>query len=423
MYTLTRCLVRDGYAWEELDFTDLTISDLLTYSRSILTVTDSDGGTVDILPRQNSGAFASADGTTELSTWLTNLETTLTTRDHLDSLADCKVARWYDLYDTAINVEVGNTDYGTGVTVPEGERTDVKFQTDFSSSDIRTTETFAGNILACCCGLIHPTFYQDDYIFIQDAFSTMTMRGNRSLGVIDFTNVGGLTVVDITADNLTQLSLTNKDQTWNQTRWQIDTGVNLRYKTPIVIVDGIMYRPDSELVTVNGRTTIALTLPTNLIIERAAKHDRPNRNWIEYGNLNEVGFAVDTYDAQALLIDKFSFVALVNTPDLGMMKEHLIDTHINGTYAQYRVPKGPIFFEDDSLAMAKLVDYNEAWAAFTTLDSHYPRQPWEKHEKVSEMDVYNTQAYSRQYKRLLRAYSVDFYNPIDAVPTADTIES
>jgi len=410
MFTVIATYSKINYGWKPSDLANTPLEDILLLQDARFTVEWDGDFARDFLVSVNRTLMRNAESTLTLSQWVATLaEDALIMTDRANGLRDSSVVLCYDLYDVAETVEKGNVNYGNGVAIPEGLEADIIFNTSFSAPDYRSTENFSKQILAVVNGLIHPTIYQQGYIHILGAYQRFINEKDQLINLIDFAQVGGIDTYEITDSMIHEVERTLTDQARYVTRMVVTLPVDIGMYTPLLVLDGHLHVIDDETYEIVDKDKLLIEVDHYLALQRAAKKPRDTRTWVDPANLQKVGINTLSFDARKYLSDTYSFVVLVKTSDLSIMREPLGACMQQNTYYHYRAPKGIVYFDDMSMANARVTEFNEHEVQLSTMSNNRPSWTYET-TPVTDLIGYSENGYPTPSPRYKDGFVLEMYS-------------
>lgn len=408
MYTITATYIRDNYAWSETDVTSETLKTLLGYQDVRISLTWDSDIEEDFFFSVNRTLILNSDQTLTLTDWVATLgQGALTVTEKARGLVDVNCVTTYNLFEMVTAIEPNNILYGEGVEIPEGFDVDLRFQGDETLGSQYSTENIASNCLASVNGLIYPIEVSGDWAYIRNAVAQLRLNDYTSVMMIDFTAVGGLTVIPITTENSTSLvKSTAADRPLTNVR--IDLGMGATEQVPLVVADGYLNVLNGTYKLVEGDQLI-FTVDHFTALKRASEKAKYTRNWVDPANLQGNGLIVSSFDATKFMTDTCSFVVLINNKDIAVKREKLQNAQLPRSYYHHRIPKGPTFFNGGQLANGRVIDYNEFSAAITTIANEEDTHSWEI-TPITNSATYIDHGYKEDKQRYKDAYVVEIYS-------------
>lgn len=410
MFNLLASFAKINYEWKDIDLSNNTLEEILAYQEGRFTV-DWDGLFArDFFVSVNSAAMRRADKELTLTEWLSTLEEgDLITTDRAAGLIDSNAVQCYDLYDVAEEVKKGNINYGVGVAIPPGLESDIIFSTSFSAPDYRQTENYSKQILAVVNGLIHPTIYQQGYIHILGAYERFLSEKDQLINLIDFSGLGGIETYEITDSMIHEVERTMTDQNRYVTRMVVTLPEDIGLYTPLLVLDGHLHVIDDDTYEIIDRDKLLIEVDHYLALQRAALKPRNTRTWVDPANLQKIGINTLSFNARKYLSDTYSFVVLVKTADLAIMREPLGSCKVQNTYYHYRAPKGIVYFDDMTMANARVTDYNENEVEISTMSNERPIWTYET-TPVTDLIGYSENGYPTPTPKYKDGYVLELYS-------------
>lgn len=409
MYDVINTYVKLGFQWEEVDVRLQTIGEIRKYQNVRITVTSDEDITRDFFTSVNSALLAKASTASTLAEWIQSLdEGSLITTDKARGLVDANVVDFVDLFSFASEIKSGNYLYGEGVHIPEGMDVDIRFTTYFTSRESFHIDKIQSTCLFAVNGLIYPSARRDDNIFILNGNERLKFDTDQTISTINFGDIGTIESVPINTNRLTALTRTSDDISRRRSRFKITLDEAIGTRIPILVMDGYLHIMNDTMTQVDVDTFV-VTVEHDLALRRCAKKPRYSRDWIDYGNMEQLGFNINSFDAEKYMLSPCTFLVLLDTEDFSMFKEPVGHTDIPGVYHHYRVPRGMMFFDDGRLAPYYIKDYNEWNVALYTIDSSKSKSMFD----LTYMDTatsFGVNTYSEKFNNYHRAYVLELYS-------------
>lgn len=347
MYTYIKAYVKLDNHWREKDVsaeTLLFVTNSYQNTRLVCTIV---GETAErcIDFRGNRYALSMADNTQTITAWLSALDPATVSHDNTAvSFNQIQCVKHFDLFDLPVTVSKGNINYGVDVPIPVGMDKDLQIVSKANDKTELSTANLAKNCLFALNGRICITSFDTGRAFIVDARDKVAATGGNVLSVIDFTDVGGLTQVNITADMVDAYVRNDKDISMKRQRVLINLPKAYLGTTPILVLDGHLHILDGSYRRKDGNK---LFIDINLehLMKRASQYKQTNHTYVNSANVREKGVDGKTFDVKKFLDQTDSFIAFVHTEELCLFKEPLQQTGLYGGYEHYRAPKGIVVSE------------------------------------------------------------------------------
>lgn len=219
----------------------------------------------------------------------------------------------------------GNLEYHPDTDLTADELHDLWFTTTESLDEFRK------NALFTVGGVIHKTDYSNDHGVILGATRTLNRMRTNSIGVLDFSELGGVEIVDLTEENLTKPKDT--DRYISNTYVKLPDG--LQGKTPYLVLGGklvtagrLLQVVSDDIVKINI-SSVDLVREYHLLEERTDTYLPVELN-TEHSIIN-TSLRNDRY-VKALLQSDYSFIILVGSDGLSAGLKTLGDSALPGVY-------------------------------------------------------------------------------------------
>lgn len=173
--------------------------------------------------------------------------------------------------------------------------------------------------------------YQDYGVRLVDASDTVRATGKMEVGYLDFTTVGEIKYVPITKNRINKV---DPERTWFDTVI-VDVGESLSNKTVGIVIGGYLHLLDG-LIRVNSDTTFTFSMRNHQYLSRVL-------NSLDALSLTELGLddadlgvnVSEVYNEEkilAYLTSKYSFVVLIDNPEISVETAGVAYNAMAGTY-------------------------------------------------------------------------------------------
>lgn len=258
-----------------------------------------------------------------LRTYLDGLTTILPTLDTELKYSKVIKANYFNLWDFNPKLQQSNVNFHIDTILDPDDLPDVDLTLQFDNHLLQE------NCLITIAGLVHRLYVNTDRAVVMHGSHTLNTSKDASVGLIDFSPLGGITPIDITEDML---------YTRNDSRYL--TGVYVRCpeslvgKTPMLVLAGKLIR--TGLLQVVGDRVIKIDLGRLELIshyhelQARTKLDLPVVRTSGGGILNE-SLETDDY-IKALLTSVMSYIVLIGSEGINFGTEAINSTHLPGVY-------------------------------------------------------------------------------------------
>lgn len=192
-------------------------------------------------------------------------------------------------------------------------------------------------------GVFHPTQIMDDAIYLLGAVKDIDSSSNKSISVLDFTELGGYFFSQFLAVDITIVM----SRTY-------ESSVHIKVPdmsgyTPILVLDGRCYFFTDNYKAIST-DTIQVTVNSKDVVKKTKSRTTDDISWIKGTRLDGAGFDLSSFDVIRCLADTTSGIIYVKAEALYEIREVLGATGFNGRYVFPRIPNG-ILLADDSTIM------------------------------------------------------------------------
>jgi len=244
MYVLVKALGRREQAWEEVDTSTITLSQLhslydeLRIELSNPAIT----GTMELLLSDVKVQTAHLQLT--ISDWLTSIgNITLPTAIEVSSLDNIKTVKYYNVLNAGYAVNHTNITHHPDVKLSREKCTDLiltKEGVDYA--------TLGESFLFTVNGFIHPAVVREHGLYLLDGNRNSLIVNDTNLGMLDFRALGKLEIIPITDDMILSSNYNVRE------RMYIKTNVSFSDKTPLLVLGGILHVLDDAYSQLNDDT-------------------------------------------------------------------------------------------------------------------------------------------------------------------------
>jgi len=305
-----------------IPYTELTIKEANLKYVNIYLYLDS-SSSVYGLPFENipQSVVASGIGFTDYVNTIT--ETNVPELDLVPKVPLLKRLRYFSFWPYSDEVKLGNIS-----AHPDMELT-TDLQKDMWFTSTVNHELFKKNALFTVAGVIHKHDYNDTHGILLGAGNTLHTSNTNSIGILDFSELGGMDILDITEENMYVPS----GNYINNTYVKIPKGLD--EITPYLVVAGkLITKPG--LMKVVGDNLVKINLSSRDMVE--LHHELTALTGAELdvtlgdgGQVMNESLREDKY-VKSLLLSHYSFIVLVKSTGHATSIDRLSDLGLPGVY-------------------------------------------------------------------------------------------
>lgn len=344
MYNYKRAYVKENFHWKELNVSSLTLVVILNKYQNVRIIATHGTETMErgIDLKNNRYVLSKSDKSQTVTAWLTTLVEAEVVHDNVKvTFNSVRCVKHWNLFDLPVKVTGANARFGEGVPIPVGMTTDLMITSNVENeANELSTKNIAKNMLIAINGRVCKMDLVDGRAFAIDAYNKVSSNANV-LSAIDFTDVGGLTQVNITEDMVTVIPQSPEEISMKRQRVTIELSEEVSGTTPILILDGYLHILDGSIKRVSGKL-LEVTVRLDVALIRAGRHKAYVHDFVDNASLGGGGIDGNTFDVSKFLHQTDTFIAFVHNEDLCLFKEQLQQTKTLGGYEHYRAPKGII---------------------------------------------------------------------------------
>lgn len=194
---------------------------------------------------------------------------------------------------------------------------------------------------------------------VREGFIRLNEKGRQDLSIIDFTALGGFTLLPITESN-TSLYRENKTESIVVYNGEANT---FNGKIVFLVTNGVLRYLNDGYSAVND-STISIAL-NHLDMVKLAEDPSLERHWITVSNINQNGWDLSTLDALSYITHGNSALLLLDVTNFALHEEYLARTGLIDQYTLYRAPKGIMYSSDGSICNYNITAYDYDAIAMT----------------------------------------------------------
>ncbi len=300
--------------------------------------------------------------TRTISEWLlANGNLALPTEPSLPTIS-YKQAKFINVWETPFKIKPGNGLTHPDVELSDDEKTDIWLtRSDF---DLTKYRQVVENCLFTVNGFVHRADYTLDGITVYDANTSKGVQDDTNVGVIDFRELGGIEIVDVTRANITRVTAGKP----------LNKGIYLKLPravsgtTPFLVVAGYLL-PMNKCYKVVSDDILKIDFTHFNWGERFIGA----KEWIDLSALDVETVGDDGYSKSSLYSDETlrrlidhrqTFVVLVKDTDIRVGKFKLSTVNLPNCFEAYKAPIEPLMLGDGRLAEYKTMNQGGKFAVF-----------------------------------------------------------
>lgn len=375
MYTLIRsvCLARtSGAQWKAVELGDILVFDIFnTYQQVYLEVSNvylDSNVYVDLSAMR--GRFGTYQGTLN-ELLITLAGDALPTVEKLPDTS-IKFAKYSDAIMAGYKINPTIIGQQLEPNHPVSEMTDLKINRPKHDTNMSFLHT---HCLVTVNGYIHMTDAEADgsYAYVKDGCVSMLHSGMNQLGILSFLDIGELTKIPITVENIHPAT---EDYPLRK-RIYLNVDVDTTDKTALLVLGGYLVFLEPDVFWQSGENTYALNISAMPIFERFFE-SRPYLNFYELGllesDINPDMISSDEFLSDEKLIKYLtlsqSFIVLVDTKHLFTNKIFIKHTSLPGMFTSYTDPVYPLVVNHGKMA-EYWKEFNDGHWAVNVADSYF----------------------------------------------------
>jgi len=404
MYNIESIITLKEKEWKKLDPSGVTFGTLSTFEKVFINVTHGDLVGSHQINFNEISSDSGTDSNTVLETYLQSFTAaTITTIDFEDikHIGRPKKAKYKSMFDMGIRVESALYDTSGN---PSGLEPDIKLSVRPNS--IGTAEDLLESSVVLINGnVVNNIEYKDGDVYLIDQMDFLNHpdlpNSERSISLIDFSELGVLQRVPFAdASGINVLAGPSTDV---QRFVEIDIVPDMTGKYPILVLGGSIMI-DRGLWSVSGQK-LSLTLDVDRLISKEFR-SADKLSWIDAANSNSNGYLLSSFDPIKYLQENCELL-LLDEENLGIHKEYLHRTTIEGRYTHYRIPQGILLLDDNTVGEYHIDSYEDN---IVSISSSLPITMNRLVDTVPNGELISvTNAESLVHKSISKALMVDIY--------------
>ena len=354
MLSITSILARVKHGWINLPPTIL-LSGLLSYSRVYVTIQDSSTSqTIQCDINDLQGLYnVSMSYTLEqiISNYTISLPNSISP---ILDLTKKKTINYYSLWDYLLNAR-GLDNTNQSLSYNQNNIPDIVITPDLGFTN--SILSLQNKILFVINGLIQDEVWFSDHVLIPKGGLEINTMEEQSLGVLDFSSLGGFNKVHLNTSNV---SIFNE--------MDLATTVHITLDNPVttdlcLVLNGRMYFFD-EIFTLVDRHTVAIRLDHLSIIKEAYTAELTTLDWIDRIAPDSTGFDVTTFNALTYMTRGNSFLLILPIQGLSVEECYLEASGLPTFYLANGDVRDIVFLEDGTIANYVI---NEVQSEYNTI--------------------------------------------------------
>ena len=333
MFTIIEILVRTNSTWSILDPGTYMVLDLINKYDVVLVKLSSVN---DALIRQYSlkeiHNIRKVSPSLSLVTYISTLTIPLINPiTPIKTLTNIKKVKYSSVWDLNLNANRANgapnqLEPNTSYTPDIAITTDVKQLTPISA--------LATNLLFMLNGIIFPHTLNGDTLYLKNGYDFLQYKQRQHISALDFTEVGGYSVLDLKDQILTLALKTDLTSAVNISL----PNDSLAGKTALLILKGNLKILSTNMLRTTN-TTLSLKLIHDELIAALTNSNSGIVDWCNPANLAGDGFNVTTVDAIKYLQED-CYLLIINNDEICFNIDFFHRTDIVGRYSYHGISTG-----------------------------------------------------------------------------------
>lgn len=408
MYTFVNAVVLGrsaGAQWADADLSDIIVYDIFNSYVKVYLVLDDPNLTEDVFVDFSvlKTEFSSYTGT--LDELLTYLDLrVLPTVLEIPS-TNVKRVKYSDAIRSQYKVSLTNIGIETPGNYPQLDLHDLEITRPKYNTPL---ELLHSHCLVSINGYYHMTDTDGERAFIHKGADTMRSGKNNHIGITSFLDVGALTKIKLDKDFIVGQTPTSP----LSEKVYFTVPDNLDGKSYILILDGYMVLPDTDVFWRNGEHSFALNLNMLPYLERIYEASL-------YMDMTELGLSDPIVSPETMILSEVwsdaiiknyltmsqSYLVLVDTPNLVSNKIHLRHSNLPGMFTAYQDPTMPLFAGHGKVAEYWKTFEDDHWSV--TVQDSFLRNYILSEQPTSNSVVVNNHLLSTEPYKHSRGYLLD----------------
>lgn len=349
MLVIQDAIAKKNRVWSSIDITGLSIVSLLeNYDNVIVSILNDTANTIFSLIINT----LRLDKTAQFVDVATFLQLPTTIPDNIlvphITLSNRRTVYSHTLYAGGLSGQIGDH-----TMHPENETID-NFSPDLIITSMeRTPQNVYSNHLFTVNGLIHPSVFTNEGVYIKGGNLHLRRSEGSTIGAINFTNVGTISQHPITRSNIRHYQ--NGDSEAKLPL--VDTllinvpSLETEGKTIFLVVGGYLL-PLDGMYSVIGDSDIKIQLRDYPILERmlSASDILPDDRFVARHGAINVPDIVGDDGIRKLFDDEHTFIVALDASNVCVESEYLEKTGLPGRFLLHRSPKGILFNNDGKVS-------------------------------------------------------------------------
>lgn len=350
MYTFVSSIAKKDGNWENIDISGITIYNLKnTYDDFRVVIRDNLENRFEVrYPDIESFLMTGNELRTIIQAINDISESSLIKRDQITSLADVGAVRQRDIFDYDINVARGNHLYSADSVIPVNADIDILITSSYAPALPQSTQSLFRNCLFSVNGYIYPTVLVDDRLYIVGASSELNRANGFTISVIDFTELGGITIHRIDENSIKSKNRTMDIDRQYLTKVSLSVPDDLIGKHIIPILAGHPVLREAQY-TLLDKGIISLDIDHVGTLKNLMRRPAEKRRKYIDPSININAASAMAFDAKKYLSAGDTMLVVINDKETCKRTEKLYNDGLPGQYSLYRFPNGIIQMEDGSI--------------------------------------------------------------------------
>lgn len=409
MYTLIKAYVKDK-GWTKADISNQRIDKLMElYSRIYLTLSHPEQGTFQVDLTKLYVTMGAIDRTRTIAGWLSSRDNgSLTADDPIRNLSEVMTLTVKDMWEYPVDVSIGNEGFSSDADVPYDSLTDVTIAD--KDSNLQHVAQLTSTSLVSVNGKLMLPQRIGDSVYLKNARRFIdTCDGILSLQDWDFSELGPLTYLPLTEENLTALPVSDVMRKKGKRRFKVTSATSLKSKYPIAVIDGQPQLIDN-IVSVYDDTTAVITVDLDKIYLQLVNTPLNYRVGLKETDSRDSDIYTDNVDVYRFLTNGFSFITFIDAGDINFFTRPLGRTDIPGSFTYPYPPKGAAIDYRGNVIDYNIVGWDGVQASINTLTGFNPDYV---HEHVPREERKVVSVAQLPSKEIMGGWMVNIYKLIE----------
>lgn len=268
------------------------------------------------------------------------------------------------LTDHDVTMELGNNGYGLGVTIPVPDRKDIAISSNIPAGSVGSITHLSNNCLFLVNGRVHRTIIVNDRLFIIDAGYEVQRLKGCVISVIDFSELGGIDVHHVSADDIMHRAYTMDSELQYKTKVMLKLDDLDIQKNKVLLFEAGYYK---DQFTIEDETHLSTTVMHGAALDRLLTLMPGVRNKY-YTDLEKN----DTPSAHALDVPKYltqgdTMVVSIRNTGAVEHRERVETMELVGHYRTRRPPCGILLASDNTILQYRISVIEDTRSTLCTL--------------------------------------------------------